>query len=92
MPRSAKKPPFVDYSLLKLIRKARESSKPIAIKTKSRRSVILPDMVGLMFQIYNGKTYVPVSVNETMVGYKLGEFAPTRTYYGHGADKKAKRK
>jgi small subunit ribosomal protein S19 len=63
-----------------------------AIKTWSRRSTVMPQFIGLTFQVHNGKTFVPVSVSEEMVGMKLGEFAPTRTYYGHGADKKAKRK
>jgi small subunit ribosomal protein S19 len=92
MPRSVWKGPFVDGYLLKKADKASESGRPAPIKTWSRRSTIMPQFVGLTFQVHNGKTFVPVSVSEDMVGMKLGEFAPTRTYYGHGADKKAKRK
>jgi small subunit ribosomal protein S19 len=92
MPRSVWKGPFVDGYLLKKADKASESGRPAPIKTWSRRSTIMPQFVGLTFQVHNGKTFVPVNVSEDMVGMKLGEFAPTRTYYGHGADKKAKRK
>jgi small subunit ribosomal protein S19 len=91
MARSLKKGPFVDLHLLKKAEEAQEASKRSPIKTWSRRSTILPQFVGLTFNVYNGKKFIPVSVNEDMVGMKLGEFAPTRTYLGHGADKKAKR-
>ncbi|EMD82291.1 SSU ribosomal protein S19p (S15e) [Pacificimonas flava] len=81
----------MDLHLLKKADEAQEASKRTPIKTWSRRSTILPQFVGLTFNVYNGKKFIPVSVNEDMVGMKLGEFAPTRTYFGHGADKKAKR-
>jgi small subunit ribosomal protein S19 len=92
MPRSVWKGPFVDGYILAKADKAGQSARPAPIKTWSRRSTILPNFVGLTFQVHNGKDFVPVMVNEDMVGHKLGEFAPTRTYYGHGADKKAKRR
>jgi small subunit ribosomal protein S19 len=92
MSRSVWKGPFVDGYLLKKADAAAGASRPTPIKTWSRRSTILPQFVGLTFQVHNGKTFVPVNVSEEMVGHKLGEFAPTRTYYGHGADKKVKRK
>ncbi len=92
MPRSVWKGPFVDGYLLKKADVAQEAARPTPIKTWSRRSTILPNFVGLTFQVHNGNKFVPVAVTEEMVGHKLGEFAPTRTYYGHGADKKAKRK
>ncbi|NWG45346.1 MAG: 30S ribosomal protein S19 [Alphaproteobacteria bacterium] len=92
MPRSVWKGPFVDGYLLKKAEVARESSRKEAIKTWSRRSTVLPQFVGLTFQVHNGQKFIPVLVTEDMVGHKLGEFAPTRTYYGHSADKKAKRK
>jgi small subunit ribosomal protein S19 len=92
MPRSVWKGPFVDAYLLKKAEAARESEKRVVIKTWSRRSTILPQFVGLNFQVHNGNKFVPVLVNEEMVGHKLGEFAPSRTYYGHGLDKKAKRR
>jgi len=91
MSRSVWKGPFVDLYLLKKAETAQESSKTAPIKTWSRRSTILPQFVGLTFSVYNGHKFIPVSVNEDMVGHKLGEFAPTRTYHGHGADKKGKR-
>jgi small subunit ribosomal protein S19 len=91
MSRSVWKGPFVDLYLLKKAETAQEASKSAPIKTWSRRSTILPQFVGLTFSVYNGHKFIPVSVNEDMVGHKLGEFAPTRTYYGHGADKKGKR-
>jgi small subunit ribosomal protein S19 len=90
--RSSWKGPFVDADLLKKADKARESGRNDVIKTWSRRSTILPQFVGLTFGVYNGQKHVPVSVSEEMVGHKFGEFSPSRTYYGHGADKKAKRK
>ena len=92
MPRSIKKGPFVDEHLMKKVEKAQESGSRKVIKTWSRRSDIIPDMVGLTFAVHNGKKFVPVYVSENMVGHKLGEFSPTRTYYGHAADKKAKKK
>jgi small subunit ribosomal protein S19 len=91
MARSIKKGPFVDLHLLKKAQKAQEESKRSPIKTWSRRSTVLPDFVGLTFSVYNGQKFIPVSVNEDMVGHKLGEFAPTRNFYGHGADKKGKK-
>ncbi len=92
MPRSTWKGPFVDGYLLKKAAAAKESTKREVIKTWSRRSTILPQFVGLNFQVHNGNKFVPVTISEEMVGHKLGEFAPTRSYYGHGADKKARRK
>ena len=91
MPRSLKKGPFIDLHLLKKIEVAAEKNERKPIKTWSRRSMILPQMVGLTIAVHNGKQHVPVLVNEDMVGHKLGEFAATRTYRGHVADKKAKR-
>ena len=91
MPRSLFKGPFVDTHLLKKVEKAVENSERRPIKTWSRRSMVMPEMVGLTIAIYNGRQHVPVVINEAMVGHKLGEFAPTRTYRGHAADKKAKR-
>jgi small subunit ribosomal protein S19 len=91
MARSIKKGPFVDLHLLKKAQDAQEASKRTPIKTWSRRSTVLPDFVGLTFNVYNGMKFIPVSVNEDMVGHKLGEFAPTRNFYGHGADKKGKK-
>ncbi len=89
MARSVKKGPFVDGYLLKKAGVAVQDKKPI--KTWSRRSTIIPEFVGLTFAVHNGKKFVPVFVSENMVGHKLGEFAPTRTYYGHGVDKKGKK-
>ncbi len=91
MPRSVWKGPFVDGYLLKKAETSRASGRNEVIKTWSRRSTILPQFVGLTFGVHNGNKFVPVMVTEEMVGHKLGEFAPTRTYWGHGADKKAKR-
>jgi len=90
VPRSLKKGPFIDLHLLKKVEVAAEKGERRPIKTWSRRSMILPDMVGLTIAIHNGRQHVPVLINEEMVGHKLGEFAPTRTYRGHAADKKAK--
>lgn len=90
MPRSLKKGPFVDLHLLKKVEVASAANDRRPIKTWSRRSMILPDMVGLTIAIHNGRQHVPVLINEEMVGHKLGEFSPTRTYRGHVADKKAK--
>jgi small subunit ribosomal protein S19 len=81
----------VDLHLLKKAQVAQETNARAPIKTWSRRSTILPDFVGLTFSVYNGQKFIPVSVNEEMVGHKLGEFAPTRTFHGHAADKKGKR-
>ena len=91
MSRSVWKGPFVDLYLLKKAETAQDAAKAAPIKTWSRRSTILPQFVGLTFSVYNGHKFIPVSVNEDMGGHKLGEFAPTRTYHGHGADKKGKR-
>ena len=91
MARSVWKGPFVDGYLLKKADKVRESGRSEVIKTWSRRSTILPQFVGLTFGVHNGSKFIPVSISEDMVGHKLGEFAPTRTYYGHAADKKSKR-
>jgi len=88
MPRSLKKGPFVDLHLLKKVEAAVSSNTKRPIKTWSRRSMILPEMVGLTIAVHNGKAHVPVLVNENMVGHKLGEFAATRTFKGHSADKK----
>ena len=91
LPRSLKKGPFVDHHLLKKVELALEAKDRRPIKTWSRRSMILPDMVGLTIAIHNGRQHIPVLINEEMVGHKLGEFSPTRTYRGHAADKKSKR-
>jgi small subunit ribosomal protein S19 len=90
MARSIKKGPFVDDHLVKKV-EAEQISKKI-IKTWSRRSTITPDFIGLTFAVHNGKKFIPVFVSENMVGHKLGEFSPTRTFYGHAADKKSKMK
>ena len=91
MSRSIWKGPFVDGYLLKKADVARESGRNDVIKTWSRRSTVMPQFVGLTFGVYNGKKFIPVTITETMVGHKLVEFSPTRTYYGHTADKKSKR-
>ena len=91
MARSVWKGPFVDAYLLKKADVSRESGRNDVIKTWSRRSTIMPQFVGLTFGVHNGHKFVPVMVTDKMVGHKLGEFAPTRTYYGHAADKKARR-
>src|SRR3972149_7206766 len=91
MARSVWKGPFVDGYLLKKAEKARASGRNEIIKIWSRRSTILPQFVGLTFGVYNGRKFLPVLVTENMVGHKFGEFAPTRTFFGHSADKKAKR-
>jgi len=88
MARSIKKGPFIDEHLLKKVEMAQESGSRKVIKTWSRRSDIIPDMVGLTFAVHNGKKFIPVYVSENMVGHKLGEFSPTRTYYGHASDRK----
>ncbi len=92
MTRSVWKGPFVDGYLLKKADVAYNAGRKDVIKTWSRRSTIMPQFVGLTFGVHNGQKHVPVLVSEDMVGHKLGEFAPTRTFYGHAADKKAKRK
>ena len=91
MPRSLKKGPFIDLHLLKKVEDAVASNNRKPIKTWSRRSTVFPEMVGLTMAVHNGRQHVPVLVNEDMVGHKLGEFAPTRTYRGHVADRKAKK-
>jgi small subunit ribosomal protein S19 len=91
MARSVWKGPFVDGYLLKKAEKVKAGGRKEIIKTWSRRSTILPDFVGLTFGVYNGKKFIPVSVNENMIGHKLGEFSPTRTFTGHSGDKKAKK-
>ncbi|HIG07510.1 MAG: 30S ribosomal protein S19 [Methylococcales bacterium] len=90
MARSIKKGPFVDHHLLKKVIDAVESNNKKPIKTWSRRSMILPDMLGLTLAVHNGRQHMPVLITENMVGHKLGEFAPTRTFRGHLADKKSK--
>lgn len=92
MPRSIKKGPYVDYHLMQKVDKAVASSDKRPIKTWSRRSMILPEMVGLTIAVHNGRLHVPVYVTENMVGYKLGEFALTRTFRGHSGDRKVKGK
>lgn len=87
MARSLKKGPFIDDHLLKKITKAHSSGDKKAIKTWSRRSTIMPEMVGLTFAVHNGRKFVPIYVNENMIGHKLGEFAPTRTFHGHSERK-----
>ena len=91
MPRSLRKGPFVDIHLVNKVAAAVATKDKRPIKTWSRRSMVLPDMVGLTIAIYNGRQHVPVFISEEMVGHKLGEFAPTRTYRGHAADRKARR-
>lgn len=92
MSRSVWKGPFVDGYLIKKVQKLMSAGSFEPVKTWSRRSTVLPLFVGYTFNVHNGNKFIPVSVSEEMVGRKLGEFAPTRTYHGHGADKKAKRK
>lgn len=90
MPRSLKKGPFVDQKLMNKVLTAQASRSNQVIKTWSRRSTIIPEMVGITLAVHNGKKFIPVFVTENMVGHKLGEFSPTRTYYGHAGDKKSK--
>ncbi|MFZ7124680.1 MAG: 30S ribosomal protein S19 [Desulfobacterales bacterium] len=90
MPRSLKKGPYIAPELMKKVLSAQESRSNRVIKTWSRRSTIVPEMVGVTVAVHNGRKFVPVFVTENMVGHKLGEFSPTRTYYGHAADKKSK--
>jgi small subunit ribosomal protein S19 len=87
-----KKGPFIENSLIRKLKKAKETNDRRAIQTWSRRSMIIPEMVGMTFAVHNGREFVPVFVTENMVGHKLGEFAPTRTFYGHALDKKAKKR
>jgi small subunit ribosomal protein S19 len=91
VPRSLKKGPFVDHHLFNKVVAAAEANNKRPIKTWSRRSMVIPEMVGLTIAVHNGKQHVPVLINENMVGHKLGEFSLTRTYRGHVVDKKAKR-
>lgn len=91
MPRSLHKGPFVDHHLMKKVEAAQASNNRRPIKTWSRRSMVLPEMVGLTIAVHNGRQHVPVLVSENMVGHKLGEFAATRTFKGHAANKKARR-
>ena len=91
MPRSLKKGPFVDHHLMAKVETALEKGDRKPIKTWSRRSTIFPEFVGLTIAVHNGRQHVPVLISEEMVGHKLGEFAVTRTYKGHAADKKAKK-
>lgn len=88
MARSIKKGPYIHYSLLEKVEKSKESGKKSVIKTWSRASMIIPDMVGETIAVHNGKTFVPVFVTENMVGHKLGEFAPTRNFRGHAGNRK----
>ena len=90
MPRSLKKGPFVDDDLAVKVERSRESKESKVIKTWSRRSTITPDFIGITFAVHNGKKFIPVFVSEEMVGHKLGEFAPTRTFHSHSGDRKSK--
>jgi small subunit ribosomal protein S19 len=90
MPRSLKKGPFIDQKLLKKVHIAQETRSNRVVKTWSRRSTVIPEMVGITLAVHNGRKFVPVFITEDMVGHKLGEFSPTRTYYGHASDKKSK--
>ena len=90
MPRSLKKGPFIDQKLLNKVETTQASRSNQVIKTWSRRSTIIPEMVGITLAVHNGKKFIPVFVTENMVGHKLGEFSPTRTFYGHAGDKKSK--
>ncbi len=92
MPRSLKKGPFVDDSLTRKVQKAIDTNDKKVIKTWSRRSTIVPDMIGLTFAVHNGKKFIPVFVTENMVGHKFGEFSPTRIFFGHSGDRKEKKK
>ncbi|HSO59594.1 MAG TPA: 30S ribosomal protein S19 [Desulfobacterales bacterium] len=90
MARSLKKGPFIDGTLLRKVQVAQETRNSRVIKTWSRRSMIVPEMVGLTLAVHNGRKFIPVFVSENMVGHKLGEFSPTRTFHGHSGDKKTK--
>ena len=92
MPRSLKKGPYIEPKLMNQVLMAQESRSGRVIKTWSRRSTIVPEMVGVTLAVHNGRKFVPVFVSENMVGHKLGEFSPTRTFYGHSGDKKSKLK
>lgn len=92
MPRSLKKGPYIDPKLLKKVMLAQDTLGSKVIKTWSRRSTIIPEMVGITFAVHNGRKFIPVFVSENMVGHKLGEFSPTRTFYGHSGDRKSKLK
>ncbi len=92
MPRSLKKGPFIDDHLLKKVEKAQQEGDRQVIQTWSRRSTVIPDMVGLTIAIHNGRKFIPVFITENMVGYKLGEFSPTRTFFSHAADRKTRLK
>jgi len=91
MPRSINKGPFIDHHLMKKVEEASASGNKRPIKTWSRRSMVAPEMVGMTIAVHNGRQHMPVLISENMVGHKLGEFAPTRTFRGHIADKKSKR-
>jgi small subunit ribosomal protein S19 len=90
MPRSVKKGPFIEESLARKVMQARDTGSKKIIQTWSRRSTIIPEMIGMNLGVHNGKKFVPIFVTENMVGHKLGEFAPTRTHHGHSGDKKGK--
>ena len=90
MPRSLKKGPYIEPKLMNKVLVAQESRSNRVIKTWSRRSTVVPEMVGITLAVHNGRKFIPVFVTEDMVGHKLGEFSPTRTYYGHAADRKSK--
>jgi small subunit ribosomal protein S19 len=92
MPRSLKKGPFIDEKLMRKVSESQGIRSSQVIKTWSRRSTIIPEMVGLTLAVHNGRKFVPVFVSENMVGHKLGEFSPTRTFYGHAGDKRSKLK
>lgn len=92
MPRSLKKGPFVDLKLLNKVLTAQQTRSSRIIKTWSRRSTIVPEMVGITLAVHNGRKFIPVFISEDMVGHKLGEFSPTRTFYGHASDKKSRLK
>jgi len=92
MPRSLKKGPYVEPKLLKKVMASQEARSSMVIKTWSRRSTVVPEMVGITLAVHNGRKFIPVFISEDMVGHKLGEFSPTRTYYGHAADKKSRLK
>jgi len=91
MARSIKKGPFVDNHLLEKVLKSKETNSRKVIKTWSRRSDIVPDMIGMTFAVHNGKKFIPVFISENMVGGKLGEYSPTRTFFGHAGGKKGKK-
>ncbi len=92
MPRSLKKGPFIEDSLMRKVQISQETRSNRVVKTWSRRSTVVPEMVGLTLAVHNGRKFIPVFVTENMVGHKLGEFSPTRTFFGHAADKKSKKK